>query len=317
MIVNFEEIIALLKHVPLFSGVALEHLDRHLRDARQSTLTTGQVLMSPGESHEKLIVILSGRLRVHSGALSNEPIAMFGAGESLGEISMLDDQISYAYLVADTDSTLLSIDFAAIWALVNDSHQAAINLLNILALRNPHSEQNFSDAERHLGYVGLNHVDELTGLYNSKWMYQIFGRQIYRCSRNHSLATMLMISIDRFKLYNDANGCLGGDQALRTVAQTILNCLRPNDQAARLHGKNFIIFLSNTPLLEGRNAADRLLSQVRSAHIVTPNGDALPGVTVSIGMTEVSENSTLDQAIEQTIQAVQRARDAGRNRISE
>ncbi len=314
---NFEEVIDLLKNVPLFSGVAYEHLDRHLANARQFTLAPGQVLMSPGETHDKVIVILSGRLRAHSGTLHSEPIAMFGAGESLGEISILDDQKSYAYMVADNESTLLSIDFSAIWGLINDSHQAAINLLNVLALRNPYSEENYAEAERHLGYVGLNLVDELTGLYNSKWMYQIFGRQIERCSANHSLATMIMLSIDHFKLYNDMHGGLGGDQALRAVAQTILNCLRPNDQAARLHGKTFVIFLPNTPLKESRKAAERLLLQIRKAHIVTPNGDALPGVTVSIGMIEVNENVSLDQAIERSIEAVQRARDAGRDRISE
>jgi len=317
LIVNFEDVINLLKNVPLFYGVAFEHLDRHLVNARQLSLASGQVLMSPGESHEKVIVILSGRLRVNSGNVDNEPIAIFGPGESIGELSILDDQKSYAFLIADTDCTLLEIDHSAIWALVNDSHQAAINLLNIVARRKPVDEEDYAASERHMGYIGLNHVDELTGLYNSKWMYQIFGRQIYRCSVNHSLATMMLLSIDHFRNYNEAHGGLGGDQAMRTVAQTILNCLRPNDHAARYHGKNFIIFLPSTSLSEGRKAADRLLAQIREAHIVTPSGDALPGVTASIGLVEITEKSSIDQALEQTTEAVQRARDAGRNCISE
>ncbi len=312
-----EEVISLLKHVPLFSGVAYEHLDRHLGNARQLNLAAGQVFMSPGESHDKVVIIMSGRLRVNTGDADNEPIAMFGPGESIGELSILDDEKSYAFLVADTDSTLLEIDHAAIWALVNGSHQAAINLLNIVALRKPVDEEDYAGSEKHMGYIGLNHVDELTGLYNSKWMYQIFGRQIYRCSVNHSLAAMMMLSIDNFRQYNEAHGGLGGDQAMRSVAQTILNCLRPNDQAARYQGKNFAIFLPGTSLGEAHKAADRLLAQIREAHIVTPSGDALPGVTASIGLAEINEKSSIDEALKQITEAVQRARVAGRNCISE
>jgi diguanylate cyclase (GGDEF)-like protein len=314
--VNFEEVISLLKNVPLFSGVAYEHLTRHLGNSSQLALAPGEVLMSPGEINEKVFVILSGRLRVNSGSLNNQPIAIFGAGESVGELFLLDGK-SFAFLVADTESRLLCIDRSTLWALVNDSHQASVNLLNILALHNPVNDENFDETEKHMGYVGLNHVDELTGLYNSKWMYQIFSRQLYRCSVDHSLAMLLLLSIDNFKLYNEAHGCLGGDQALRTVAHTILNCLRPNDQAARFHGKNFGIFLPNTSLNEGRKAAERLLVQIREAHIVTPNGDSLSKVTVSIGLVKANEASSLDQALEQAANAVQRARDAGRDCISE
>ncbi len=313
---NFEEVISLLKNVPLFAGVAYEHLTRQLGNSSQLSLAAGQVLMSPGENNEKVFVILSGRLRAYLGSLNKEPIAIFGTGESVGEMSLLDDK-SFRFLVADTESRLLCIDRSAIWALVNDSHQAAVNLLNILALRNPLNEENFDEIEKHLGYVGLNYVDELTGLYNGKWMYQIFSRQLHRCSVDHSLAVLLLLSIDNFKPYNEAHGCLGGDQALRTVAHTILNCLRPNDQAARFHGKNFVIFLPNTSLNEGRKAGERLLLQINEAHIVTPNGDALPRVTVSIGVVEASGKSSLDQVLEQAANAVQRARDAGRNCVSE
>ncbi len=311
---NVEEVISLLKNVPLFSGVAYEHLTRHLANSSRISLAQGQVLRSPGEANDKVFVILSGRLRVNLAASNKEPIAIFGAGESVGEMTFLDDK-GYTLLVADTESKVLCVNRTAIWALINDSHSAAINLLNILALKNPANEEDYGEAEKHLGYVGLNHVDELTGLYNSKWMHQIFSRQLYRCSVNHTLAVMLQLSIDNFKLYNDTHGYLGGDQALRTVAQTILNCLRPNDQAARLHGKNFVIFLPDTSLNEGRKAAERLLVQVREAHIVTPNGDGLPGVTVSIGLVEIDELNSLDDALELAAKAVQRARDAGRDCI--
>lgn len=313
-----EVILQLLEEVPLFFGVPEELLNRHLEDASLISLTSGQTLLSPGESCEKIYVILSGRLRVNSGGLSDEPLALFGTGETVGEMSILDDSKSFSYLIADTDCDLLSIDHASIWSLINDSHQAARNMLNILALRIPISERSIhDDIESRQGYAGLNHVDELTGLYNSQWMYQMFSRQIHRCAMDKGYATLMMISIDQFKHYNQQHGRLGGDQALRTAAQTILSCLRPNDQAARFHGKVFAVFLPRTTTAEGSKAAERLRQQVEHAVIVTPSGDALPQVTISIGLAEVHTEETLEQLLQKTESALQRARLSGRNCISD
>jgi len=311
------ETVSLLKDVPLFFGISDELHFRHLDDASRIFLSAGQTLLSPGETNENIYIILSGRLKQHSGGLGDSVVALFGTGESVGEMSILDDSRSTSYLVADTDCELLSISHASLWALINDSHHAARNMLNILALRIPISERNVhDDIESRQGYAGLNHVDELTGLYNNHWMLQMFGRQIHRCSIDKSTATLMMVSIDEFKHYNQRHGRLGGDQALRSVAQTILSCLRPNDQAARYHGKLFAVFLTRTTLAEGHRAAERLRTAISQTHIVTPSGDALPQITTSIGLAEVQPTDSLDMLISRAEAALQLARLAGRNCIS-
>lgn len=308
----------LLRNVPLFFGVSREILERHLDDSIQIDKSSGDVLLAPGDSNDQVFVILEGRLREHHGSLDSETITMFGAAETIGEMSILDDSQSFSWIAADTDCRLLSIDHSAIWALVNDSHQAARNMLNILALRIPVSERDIhNEIESRQGYAGLNHVDELTGLYNHDWMRQMFTRQINRANFERTPASMMMLSIDLFKHYNQSHGRLGGDMALRTVAQTVLTCLRPNDQAARFHGKTFAVFLPRTTLIEARRAAERLRVQTSDAVIVTPSGDALPSVTVSIGLSEVAVADTLDRLLERTEVALHRARSAGRNCISD
>ncbi|MBI5919732.1 MAG: GGDEF domain-containing protein [Nitrosomonadales bacterium] len=313
-----DETYDLLKDVPLFFGVSHELLIRYLDESSQISLAAGQTLLSPGESNEKIYIILSGRMRVNSAGLSDSALAIFGTGESVGEMSILDDSRAHTYLIADTDCELLSIDHSTIWALINDSHQAARNMLNVLALRISISEHSLHvDIESRQGYAGLNHVDELTGLYNSDWMHQMFSRQIHRCAMNQGRASLMMMGIDQFKHYNQCHGRLGGDQALRTIAQTTLACLRPNDQAARYHGKVFAVFLPHTSLAEAHKAAERLRMQASRAAIVTPSGDALPSVTISIGLAEVRPGLTLEQLLEQTDFALQRARLSGRNCISD
>jgi diguanylate cyclase (GGDEF)-like protein len=311
------EVLDLLRKTPLFSGLTDELLTRHLYHSGRVPLAAGQILLSPGDSNENVYVILSGRLRVNPGSPDSESVAIFGAGESVGEMSILDDSRAFAYLVADSDCELLCVDLATIWSLLNGSHQAARNMLNILAMRLPINERSNLNTESRQGYAGLNHVDELTGLYNSQWMFQTFGRQIHRCAINHDHASLMMVSIDQFKHYNQCHGRLGGDQALRTIAQTILTCLRPNDQAAHYHGKVFAVFLPHTTLEEARKASQRLLLQASQAVIVTPSGDSLPHVTISIGLTEVRAENSLKQLIEQATAALQRARQAGRNRVSD
>ena len=311
------EILDLLKNVPLFSGLPNELLNQHLDHTSRITVAAGRTLHSPGDANENIYIILSGRLRVNADSPDSDPIAMFGAGESVGETSILNGSKAIDYLIADTGCELLRIDLASIWSMVDSSHQAACNMLNLLSTRAPLSKRGNHNLENRQGYAGLNHVDELTGLYNSQWMFQTFGRQLERCAKNHDHATLMMVSIDQFKQYNQKHGSLGGDQALRTIAHTILTCLRPNDQAARYYGKVFAVFLPHTTLEEGRKAGQRLLLEASQAVIVTPSGDALPHVTISIGMAEVRAQNTLKQLVEQADEALRRAKQAGRNCVSD
>lgn len=302
------EILDLLKNVPLFSGLPNELLIKHLGHSSRIALAAGHILVSPGDSNEYIYIVLSGRLRVNSDSPDNEPVAMLGAGESVGEMSILNGSKAISYLVADTDCELFYIDLATLWSLVKDSHQAALNMLDILSARIPISKRSDHNIESRQGYAGLNQVDELTGLYNSEWMLKTFGRQIDRCAKTHDHAVLMMVSIDQFKHYNQCHGRLGGDEALRTIAQTILTCLRPNDQAARYQDNIFAVFMPHTTLEEGRRAEQRLQLQSSQAVIVTPSGDALPHVTISAGLTEVDAEKTLQQLIEQATDALQRAK---------
>ena len=309
------EILGHLKSVPLFAGVPNDLLIQHFNSSKRIALTAGTTFLSPGDSNENVYIILSGRMRIcHRKA--DDPVAIFGAGDSVGELFILCGSKVFDYFIADTDCEMLYVDHAAIWSLVNGSHQAARNMLNILSSDSPLNKHSNREIENQNGYAALNQVDELTGLYNAQWMLKMFDRQILRCAKTHSQATLMMVSIDQFKNYNQCHGPLGGDLALRTIAQTILTCLRPNDQAARYHDKVFAVFMPNTMLEEANKAGQRLLKHASDAVIVTPSGDALPHVTISIGLAEVKTENTLQQMIEQAAEALQRAKQAGRNCIS-
>jgi diguanylate cyclase (GGDEF)-like protein len=305
----------LLKTVPLFSGLSNEILIKHLDLSKRLSLAAGQTLLAPGDVNENIYIVLSGRLRVCSDKTSSDIVAMFGEGESVSEMSILNGSKALDYLIADTNCELLCVDVATIWSLVKSSHHAALNMLNVLSKPvavNRHRHQN---VEQQHGYAGLNHVDELTGLYNRQWIFKIFERQIRRLSITHDHSVLMMVSIDNFDQYGQRHGQLGGDQALRTIAQTLLTCLRPEDHSGRYFDAALAVFMSRTTLEEGRIAGQRLLLQAGKADVVTPSGDVLPHVTVSIGLVEIVEGSSMQLLFDQATEALNRAVEAGGNCI--
>ena len=318
----------LLNNVPLFSGLSNEILLSHVDLSNRINLVAGEILLAPGDENEYIYVILSGRLRINSDKSSDEPIAIFGEGESVSEMSILNGSKSRDYLIADTKCELLCIDPASVWSLLKSSHHAALNMLNILSKpisvterkRNNYGvdqrkRNNYSLENQH-GYSGSNHVDELTGLYSSQWIFKIFERQIRRLSMKQTPAILMLVSIDQLDQYNERHGTLAGDQALRTIAQAILTCLRPEDHSGRYHDAVIAVLLAQTTLEEGRIAGQRLMLHAGQAEVSTPGGEILPRITISIGITEVKLGSSLPQLFDQATEALNRAMEAGGNCVS-
>jgi diguanylate cyclase (GGDEF)-like protein len=308
------EILKTLRTTPLFRGVLGDLLVKHLRGSRVEQLTSGQVLLVPGQSNDTIYIILSGRLNVQAKKSEDDPIAILGKGECVGEMSMLGDSPVSAYVIAATDCKLLAIEHKAMWELINKSHAASNNMLNILTSRIRNTNQIAAEnLERQQGFSGSEMVDELTGLYNQRWMHKKFNRHLRRSIMDKNLSCLLMLEMDQLKEFTGKYGQLGSDQALRDIAHTILSCLRPNDQAARYGSEKFAVFLPNTSLPEARIAAKRLLSAVQQSLIVLPSGDALPSITVSMGISQTQSNDMLESLFVRADEALLIAKVCGGN----
>ncbi len=312
--IQFPEILKILRSTPLFHGVLNDSLIKHLSKSRIKPLASGKPLLVPGQTNDTIFIILSGRLRIQSRESDIEPIAILGEGECVGEMSMLGDTPVSAYAIAATDCQLLAIDHAAMWKLINSSHAAAHNMLNILTSRIRNTTQIAAEnLEKRQGFSGDSMVDELTGLYNQHWMHEKFDRHLNRSIMGKSPCCLMLLEMDHFKEFNDSYGQLGGDQALRDIAHTILSCLRPDDQAGRRDGEKFGVFLSNTSLPDACIAAERLKEAVSESFVVLPSGDALPSITVSIGITQARADDTLESLFVRADEALQVAKVYGGN----
>jgi diguanylate cyclase len=130
--------------------------------------------------------------------------------------------------------------------------------------------------------VDLSSRDALTGLANRRAFEMALGREIDRVARSGEPALLLTLDIDHFKAVNDQWGHAAGDQVLKAVAATLLDCVRPMDLVARIGGEEFAIILPSCASAFGEAVAERV--RRRLEHLpVTINHDHRVTVTVSIG----------------------------------
>jgi diguanylate cyclase (GGDEF)-like protein len=164
--------------------------------------------------------------------------------------------------------------------------------------------------------VLLSYIDDLTGIYNHRFFIQQLTMEVERQKRYSTPLSLLMIDIDYFKNYNDTNGHLAGDQALKTIAMLIQQGVRQTDIVARYGGEEFSAILINSGREDGKKIAERVRENVAETHFPNenfqPNGD----LTVSIGVGTFSPSiSTLTDLIREADNALYRAKRAGRNRV--
>ena len=161
----------------------------------------------------------------------------------------------------------------------------------------------------------LSYTDDLTGIYNHRFFVEQLTREVERHRRYSTPLSLLMIDIDYFKHYNDANGHLAGDQVLRAIAHLIERGVRQTDIVARYGGEEFGAILTNTGTKGAFDIAERVRRNVADTRF--PNERAQPnkGLTVSVGMATISPSiSTLTDLIREADHALYRAKKAGRNR---
>jgi diguanylate cyclase (GGDEF)-like protein len=161
----------------------------------------------------------------------------------------------------------------------------------------------------------LSIKDVLTGLYNRRFVEEIFEHEVARCRRNDKSLSVLMIDVDHFKRFNDSFGHDAGDVVLRAVGSLLKESFRKTDFPCRLGGEEFLVIL---PECDG-NAAFKVAEQLRlkiSELVLFHQGKALDGVTASIGVATWPEPLKDEHIlIAAADAALYSAKHAGRNQV--
>ncbi|MGE4292345.1 MAG: diguanylate cyclase [Desulfovibrio sp.] len=155
-------------------------------------------------------------------------------------------------------------------------------------------------------------TDELTGVANRRRFDEHFVQACSRHARGNNAFSMILLDLDGFKKINDRAGHLEGDRVLVDVAQLIREHIRPTDLVARWGGDEFIV-LAESGLEGAEEVAERIRRGVDEARLVSP---MVCHLTVSLGVAEYQEGESLDHLTSRADEALYRAKQTGRNRIS-
>jgi diguanylate cyclase (GGDEF)-like protein len=153
-------------------------------------------------------------------------------------------------------------------------------------------------------------VDPLTGAFNRRHMDSSLGDAVERHRRTLAPMSLLVLDIDHFKAINDDLGHAAGDGVLKGLVGIIAERSRRVDVLFRVGGEEFVLFLPDTIQERAMIVAEHLRAAVEGS-------DLLKGrrVTVSVGVSELRGQESLDVWLGEADAALYRAKRAGRNRV--
>ncbi|KQV36891.1 diguanylate cyclase [Massilia sp. Root335] len=159
--------------------------------------------------------------------------------------------------------------------------------------------------------------DGLTGLANRRCFDETLHAEWARALRQRQPLSLLMVDVDNFKAYNDANGHLGGDECLKRIATAVASEMRANDLVARYGGEEFAVILPNQSLKGAASVAERIRTRVEQLQVPNRLADG-QHVTVSIGAATAiaAPDNSASELVAIADAALYRAKHMGRNRIS-
>lgn len=160
----------------------------------------------------------------------------------------------------------------------------------------------------------LTITDDLTKLYNYRYLRQYLEAEVKRCLRYKKKVSILFIDVDGFKQVNDTFGHLVGSLALAEMGQVLRKILRETDVVGRYGGDEFVVVLPETPLNGALVIAERIRKKIEDYEFVAQ--DLSIRLTVSLGIANCPKHTlTAEGLIKKADAAMYRAKEISKNSI--
>lgn len=197
-----------------------------------------------------------------------------------------------AFFIALCSLTIMTSEFRQISSEISESrdkYQAALNKIETIAI-----------------------IDELTGLYNRRYLMDILNQQRALVSRGGYRFVVCFVSIDNYDNIEETLQQHESEQLLKKFSQVTKNLLRNIDYAARFGREDFVFILANINVSQAIKVAQRFQEQIHSSQESTSQPQAW---TLSIGATECHFKETAEDVLNRAHQLMHQARHLGGNQI--
>lgn len=169
------------------------------------------------------------------------------------------------------------------------------------------------NAERGTHTQNLIYIDDLTKLYNSRYLNVVLDRELKRSERYRNFFSVLFMDLDFFKRVNDAHGHLVGTRVLVEAGSVLRSCVRETDTVVRYGGDEFVVLLVETRAEEAILVAERMRKMIEEKSFGRESNFDIH-LTISIGIAAFPEHATTKQhLLNLADQAMYRGKDSTRN----
>lgn len=163
--------------------------------------------------------------------------------------------------------------------------------------------------------AGLEYIDDVTGLYNSRFLSKTLTQEINRFSQANASFALLFIDLDHFKRINDKFGHTVGNKVLRALAAYLRSHIREDDILCRYGGDEFLAILLPADLATAQTVSDRINHSLKNETFLKEEGICL-SLSISIGISLFPQDGrTQDQLIQTADQAMYRAKETSAMRL--
>jgi diguanylate cyclase (GGDEF)-like protein len=160
-------------------------------------------------------------------------------------------------------------------------------------------------------------TDHKTGLLTDAEWRDRAATELRRARRRDDVFSILMIDLDHFRRINTKYGHMGGDAALRAVADAIRGEVRAYDSVGRFGGEEFVVLLPGSPQPHSATVAERIREKVAELVVTSPvDAAVITGLSVSIGVAAYPQAGTaMERLLTRADRALYRAKGFGRNQV--
>jgi diguanylate cyclase (GGDEF)-like protein len=157
----------------------------------------------------------------------------------------------------------------------------------------------------------LSQTDTLTNIWNRRYFNIRLKQEYAKTRRYQQNLSLIMLDIDYFKKVNDIYGHNIGDKVLVTLSKEIQILLRDFDVFCRYGGEEFMILMPKISSQEASIVAQRIRQHIENLTV-----EPVTSFTISLGVTELLEDDTVESFIKRVDEALYMSKNNGRNIVT-